>query len=69
MQGPATPTTEDNEAYIPTELVRNGPDLNRTTTVRRKAAKRTFPWDLTAAVLHHASNRAAEVRLRPRSCH
>jgi hypothetical protein len=29
-----------------TEHVRNGPNLNRT-FMRRKGAKRTFPWDLT----------------------
>jgi hypothetical protein len=45
MQDPPTPT-EDDEASIPTEHVRNGPNLNRTFTVRRKAAKRILPWDL-----------------------
>jgi hypothetical protein len=37
---------EDEEASIPTEHVQNGPNLNRTFTVRRKAAKRILPWDL-----------------------
>jgi hypothetical protein len=46
MQVPPTPT-EDDEASLPTDHVRNGPNLNRTLTVRRKAAKRTLPWDLT----------------------
>jgi hypothetical protein len=48
MQGPPTTPTEDAEASIPTEHVRNGPNLNHTFTLRRKAAKRTFPWELTA---------------------
>jgi hypothetical protein len=48
MQGPHTTPTEDDEASIPTEHVRNGPNLNRTFTVRRKAAKRTLPWKVTA---------------------
>jgi hypothetical protein len=43
--GPSTPT-EDDEASLPTEHVRNGPNLNRTFTVRRKVAKRILPWDL-----------------------
>jgi hypothetical protein len=47
MQGPSTPTlTEDVEASIPTEhAVRNGPHLS---AGNRKAAKRTFPWELAA---------------------
>jgi hypothetical protein len=45
MQEPA----EEVEASIPTENVRDGPNLNRAFTVRRKAAKRTFPWDLAEA--------------------
>jgi hypothetical protein len=48
MQGPPTTPTEDDEASIPTEHVRNSPNLNRAFTVRRKAAKRTIPWKLTA---------------------
>jgi hypothetical protein len=44
MQGPSTPI-EDDEASIPTEYMRNGLNQNRTFTVRRKAAKHTFPWD------------------------
>jgi hypothetical protein len=51
--------TEDNEAPIPTETVSNGPNLNvrdgphlnRTVAVRRKAAKRSLPWDLVAGEL------------------
>jgi hypothetical protein len=30
------------------ETVRDDPSMNRTFTVRRKATKRTFPWDLAA---------------------
>jgi hypothetical protein len=44
MQGP----TEDDEASVPSEHVTKGPNLNRTFTVRRKAAKRILPWDLPA---------------------
>jgi hypothetical protein len=40
MEGP----NEEAEAFIPMENVRDGPNLNRTFTVRRKAAKRTEPW-------------------------
>jgi hypothetical protein len=48
MQGPTTTPTEDDEASIPTEHERNGPSMNPTITVRRKAAKRTLPWKLAA---------------------
>jgi hypothetical protein len=48
MQGLPTTPTEDDAAKIPTEHERNGPRMNRTFTVRRKAAKRTLPWKLTA---------------------
>jgi hypothetical protein len=44
MQNPTTPT-EDDDASIPTERVRIGPRLS---AGNRKAAKRTFPWELTA---------------------
>jgi hypothetical protein len=47
MQVPPIPA-EDDLTSIPTEHVRDGPNLNRTVTERRKAAKRTLPWDLTA---------------------
>jgi hypothetical protein len=48
MQVPPTPTEDHDEASIPpTDHVRNSPNLNRTFTVRRKAAKSTLPWDLT----------------------
>jgi hypothetical protein len=48
-------TTEDNEASILTENAREDPKLNRTVAVRRKAAKRTLPWDLAARELLLAS--------------
>jgi hypothetical protein len=51
MEDPPSPSTEDDEASIPpTEHVPvpTGPNLNQypTITVRRKVAKRTFPFDL-----------------------
>jgi hypothetical protein len=51
------PSTEEAEASIPTEHMGEGsddpddPDLNVTVVVRRKAAKRTSPWDLAAGEL------------------
>jgi hypothetical protein len=48
MQDP----TDQAEASIPTEHVINGPDLNRTFTVRRKWTKRALPWNLTARALN-----------------
>jgi hypothetical protein len=48
MQDPPTTSTEDDEASIPTEHDRNGPSMNPTITVRRKAAKRSLPWKLAA---------------------
>jgi hypothetical protein len=46
MQNP----TDQAATSIPTETVIaiNSPNLNRAFTVRRKAAKRTLPWELTA---------------------
>jgi hypothetical protein len=38
------PTTDQAESSIPTETVREDPDLNLTVTVRRKAAKRSESW-------------------------
>jgi hypothetical protein len=42
------------ESSINTEAVvtNSGPNMNRAVTVRRKAAKRTLPWDLSAEELH-----------------
>jgi hypothetical protein len=42
---------ENDEAPIPTEIVSNGPNLNRAVKEGRKAAKRTLPWDLAAGEL------------------
>jgi hypothetical protein len=44
--------SEEAEASIPTENVRDAPNLNPSFTVSRKAAKRTFPWDLPAEGLN-----------------
>jgi hypothetical protein len=43
-------SSDQAEFSIPTEAVREGPHLNPmgTFTVRRKAAKRNFPFDLKA---------------------
>eukprot|EP00978_Attheya_sp_CCMP212_P015954 scaffold41423_cov34-Attheya_sp.AAC.2 len=69
IQGPPTPT-EDDEAPIPTEHVRISPNLNRTVIVQRKAAKRTFPFELAIDEIQLASSqRQAEGildRKRPR---
>jgi hypothetical protein len=46
MDDPPAPSTEDDEASVSTEHVSNDPNLDRTITVRRTAAKRTFPFDL-----------------------
>jgi hypothetical protein len=54
MQSPPNPT-EGDEASIPTEIVREAPILNCTVAVRRKAAKRTHPWDLIAGELQLVS--------------
>jgi hypothetical protein len=50
MQSPPT-STEDNEASVTTENEIDDPNLNRTVTMRRKAAKRTLPFDLVAEEL------------------
>jgi hypothetical protein len=61
MQGlpTRTPATEDDEASIPTENVRDDPSPNLHTNgevkLRRKAAKRTLPWDLPADELEVVS--------------
>jgi hypothetical protein len=61
MQDPSTPTAEDDEASIPAPVhMLTGPNLNRTFTVRRKAAKRTFPWKLTEDELQLALPRPQE---------
>jgi hypothetical protein len=45
------PVTVSNDP-IPPEIVREYPNLNGTVIVRRKAAKRTLPFDLVAGELH-----------------
>jgi hypothetical protein len=45
-------SSEEAEASIPTENEEEDPNLNRTFAVRRKAAKRTLPWDLVAGELN-----------------
>jgi hypothetical protein len=47
---------EEAEASISTENVGDDPDLNRTVAVRRKAAKRTCPWDLAVEELELVSS-------------
>jgi hypothetical protein len=47
---------EEVEASIPPLNVRDDPDLNRTFTARRKAAKRTLPWDLKSGELELVSS-------------
>jgi hypothetical protein len=47
--------SEQAGAFVPTENVRNGPNVNMsgtTFTVRRKVAKRIYPWDLPASEVH-----------------
>jgi hypothetical protein len=69
MQNP----TDQAEASMPTETTLtnndNGPDWNRPVKVRRKAAKRTLPFDLTVDELDLVSPPQAEdipVRKKPR---
>jgi hypothetical protein len=59
MQNP----TEQAEASIPTDgTVRDGPNMNRTFTVRRKAAKRSEPW----YPQNHAAPLSIPARKKPR---
>jgi hypothetical protein len=52
MQGPPPPPpSENDQAPISPETVSNGSDMNPTVIVRRKAAKRTLPFDLVAEEL------------------
>jgi hypothetical protein len=48
MQGPPAPTRDD-EASIPTEHVRNGPQLS---AARRRFTKRALPWNLVSRKLN-----------------
>ena len=69
MQAPPTPTGTDQaeaEAPIPIETV-SDPNINRTVTLRRKAAKRTLPFDLAAEELDLVSqDEDNPVRKKPR---
>jgi hypothetical protein len=61
--------TEVVKASIPTKNVRDGPNLNRTVTVRRRAKKRALPWDLTARDIYRVTPPQAEdtpARKKPR---
>jgi hypothetical protein len=59
---------DDDEASISMENVREDPNLNDTFLVRRKAAKRTLPWDLAADELELVSPQQAEdIRATKRS--
>jgi hypothetical protein len=61
--------TEEAEASISTENVRENPDenLNQTFAARRTAAKRTLPWDLAAGELHLVSNQSQSPPLPPQA--
>jgi hypothetical protein len=55
--------TEEAEASIPTDTERDSPNLNGPFAERRKAAKRTLPWDLKAGELDLVSpSQAEEIR-------
>jgi hypothetical protein len=58
MQGP--PEDNDDEGSISMENEREDPTLSDTFAVRRKAAKRTLPWDLAADELELVSPQQAE---------
>jgi hypothetical protein len=51
---------EDDEASVSTENAREDPNLNDTFVVRRKAGKRTLPWDLAVDELEIVSPQQAE---------
>jgi regulation of enolase protein 1 (concanavalin A-like superfamily) len=59
MQDP----TDQAETSIPAETVREGPNLNRIFTVRRKAAKRILPWDLPVDEIQLALPRPQDIQL------
>jgi hypothetical protein len=62
-----TEKAQEVEASISTENVREGPDenLNRTVAARRKAAKRTLPWDLAAGELNLLPSSSLQVEVIP----
>jgi hypothetical protein len=63
------PTTDQAEAAIPTEIVsmsNDPPNMNRAVQVRRAAAKRTRPFDLTAGELLVSQDEDIPARKTPR---
>jgi hypothetical protein len=63
------PTTDQAEAAIPTEIVsmsNDPPNMNRAVQVRRAAAKRTRPFDLTAGELLVSQDEDNPARKKPR---
>jgi hypothetical protein len=59
------PTEEAGDSISTTENhEREDPDLNRTFAVRRKAAKRTLPWDLVGEELNLVSRRQESEDIR-----
>jgi hypothetical protein len=63
--------TDEFETSIPTENVRNTQNLTSASfTLHRKAAKRTFPWELRAeeiiSLLHRKMNISKRGSKRPR---
>jgi hypothetical protein len=66
MQGPPTPT-EGDKAPFPMETVSNGSQLSDgTVALRRKAAKRTLPWDLKAGELLVSQDEDVPAKKKPR---
>jgi hypothetical protein len=65
MQAPLTPTGQA-EAPIPLETVSNGSNTNRIVEVRRKAAKRSLPFDLAAEELLVSQKDDNPARKKPR---
>jgi hypothetical protein len=65
---PTNPSTDQAEASIPTETVINGPNLNHTVIVRRKAAKRSEKWYKDIAAPLPPSPQAEDIpaRKKPR---
>jgi hypothetical protein len=55
MQNPTDQA--EAKAPIPIKTESNDEDMNCTVAVRRKAAKRTLPWDLAGGELHLMSSR------------
>jgi hypothetical protein len=58
MQNPTDQA--EAQAPIPIKTVSNGADMNCTVVARRKAAKRTLPWDLKAGELYLMSSQPSQ---------